>query len=130
MLAQSRLLYLGFAYYMNILLQNSFPMRQWHIEHMEKTIVKYVGGLAINATSWEKKQHKKYGSFANVCRQIDYDMKHGVTEDQVMMFIQSVRRNSSYAKVRKNEGALVRLEEVAGHYAAIAPAQLVVSKTY
>jgi hypothetical protein len=97
---------------------------------MEKTIAKYVGGLSLDATSWEKKQHKKYGSFANVCRQIDYDMKHGVTEDQVLMFIESVRRNSIYSKVRKNEGALTRLEEVAGHYAAITPTQLVVSKTY
>ena len=105
-------------------------MRQWHIEHMEKTIVKYVGGLAQDATSWEKKQHKKYGNFANVCRQIDYDMKHGVTEDQVMTFIQSVRRNAGYAKVRKNEGALVRLEEVAGHYLAVNTTQLVAAKTY
>lgn len=105
-------------------------MKQWHIEHMEKTIVKYVGGLSLDATSWEKKQHKKYGNFANVCRQIDYDMKHGVTEEQVTMFIQNVRRNSTFAKVRKNEGALVRLEEVAGHYAAISPTQFVVAKTY
>lgn len=105
-------------------------MRQWHIEHMEKTIVKYVGGLSLDATSWEKKQHKKYGSLANVCRQIDYDMKHGVTEDQVLLFIQSVRRGSNYTKVRKNEGALNRLEEVAGRYATLRPTQLVVSKTY
>ena len=105
-------------------------MRQWHVEHMEKTIVKYVGGLSQEATSWEKKQHKKYGNFANVCRQIDYDMKHGVTEDQVMLFIQNLRRSSNFAKVRKNESALIRLEEVEGHYSAIRPTQLVASKTY
>jgi hypothetical protein len=105
-------------------------MKQWHVEHMEKTIIKYVGGLSHDATSWEKKQHKKYGSFANVCRQIDYDMKHGVTEDQVLVFLQNVRRSSGYAKVRKNEGALIRLEEVEGHYAAIRPTQYVVSKTH
>jgi hypothetical protein len=97
---------------------------------MEKTIVKYIGGLALDATSWEKKQHKKYGSFANVCRQIDYDMKHGVTEDQVLMFIQNVRRSSNYSKVRRNDGALVRLEEVEGHYAALNATQLVAPKTY
>jgi hypothetical protein len=104
-------------------------MRQWHIEHMKKTIVKYVGGLAQDATSWERKQHKKYGSFANLCRQIDYDMKHGVTEEQVLLFIQSVRRNSSFAKLRKNDGALLRLEEVQGHYAAVRPT-LLAPKTY
>jgi hypothetical protein len=105
-------------------------MRQWHVEHMEKTIVKYIGGLAHDATSWEKKQHRKYGSFANVCRQIDYDMKHGVTEDQVLMFLQNVRRSSSYSRVRKNDGALVRLEEVEGRYAALNATQLVAPKTY
>ena len=105
-------------------------MKQWHVEHMEKTIIKYVGGLSHDATSWEKKQHKKYGSFANVCRQIDYDMKHGVTEDQVLVFLQDLRRSSNHAKVRKNEGALIRLEEVEGHYAATRPTQYVVSKTY
>jgi predicted RNA-binding protein with TRAM domain len=105
-------------------------MKQWHVEHMEKTILKYVSGLSQDATSWEKKQHKKYGSFANVCRQIDYDMKHGVTEDQVQVFLQNLRRNSMYAKVRKNDGALIRLEEVEGHYAPLRPTQYVVSKTY
>jgi hypothetical protein len=97
---------------------------------MEKTIVKYIGGLAQDASSWERKQHKKYGGFSNVCRQIDYDMKHGVTEDQVLMFIQNVRRSSSYSKVRKNDGALSRLEEVEGHYAPPNPTQLVAPKTY
>jgi hypothetical protein len=105
-------------------------MKQWHIEHMEKTIVKYIGGLAQDATPWERKQHKKYGSFSNLCRQVDYDLKHGVTEDQVLLFIQSVKRNSGFAKVRKNDGALLRLEEVEGHYAAANATQLLASKTY
>jgi hypothetical protein len=96
-------------------------MKQWHVEHMEKTVVKYVGGLAENASTWERKQHKRYGNLANVCRQIDYDMKHGVTEDQVLMFLQSVRNNSSFAKVRKNEGAISRLEEVEDHYRKVKP---------
>ena len=25
--------------------QNSYPMKDWHLEHMQKTIVKYVTGL-------------------------------------------------------------------------------------
>lgn len=83
---------------------------------MEKTVVKYVGGLAENATTWERKQHKRYGNIANICRQIDYDMKHGVTEDQVLLFLQSMRNNSSFAKVRKNDGAILRLDEVEEHY--------------
>jgi hypothetical protein len=83
---------------------------------MEKTVVRYVGGIGPNSSAWEKKQHKKYANLANICRQIDYDMKHGVTEDQVLQFLHSVRRNTSFAKVRKNEGAIGRLDEVEDHY--------------
>ena len=38
-------------------MQNSFPMREWHIKHMEKIVIKFVTGLSetgkkdkINAT--------------------------------------------------------------------------------
>lgn len=33
-------------------LRNNFLMREWHVEHMEKTIVKYVKGLSENASGW------------------------------------------------------------------------------
>lgn len=91
-------------------------MRQWHVEHMEKTVVKYVGGLAENATTWERKQHKRYGNLANICKQIDYDLKHGVTEEQLLLYLKGIRSNSTFAKVRKNAGAVERLDEVEGHY--------------
>ena len=41
--------------------QNSYPMKKWHFEHMQKTIVKYVSGISESASSYQKKQHKKYG---------------------------------------------------------------------
>jgi hypothetical protein len=104
---------------MIFLVQNSFPMKQWHAEHMEKTVVKYVSGLSQNASVWERKQHKKYGSLTNVCRQIDYDMKHGVTMDQVVSFLDTVRSHSSFAKIRNsNEGSVERLEEMARYFAS------------
>ena len=31
-------------------------MREWHVEHMEKTVVKYVKGLSENASDEEKSQ--------------------------------------------------------------------------
>jgi len=43
---------------MIFLVQNSFPMREWHIEHMEKTIIKFVTGLSANANSWEKRLYE------------------------------------------------------------------------
>jgi hypothetical protein len=43
------------------LTQNSFPMKQWHLEHVEKTIKKFITGLSETASIWEKRQHKGMG---------------------------------------------------------------------
>lgn len=44
---------------------------------MEKIVLKFVIGLSPNATAWEKKIYRRYGKIANVCRQINYDIKQG-----------------------------------------------------
>jgi hypothetical protein len=31
--------------------QNNYPLREWHFEHMQKTIVKYVTGISENTTT-------------------------------------------------------------------------------
>jgi hypothetical protein len=97
-------------------MQNSFPMRQWHVEHMEKTVVKYVKGLSENASGWEKRNHKKYGSLTKICRQIDYDIKHGATSEQVISMFHKVRNDSSFANLRKSTGSMKRLDEVENHF--------------
>jgi len=60
---------------MIFLVQNSFPMREWHVEHMEKTVIKFVTGLSADANRWKKRQNKRYGGLSNVCKQIGYDIK-------------------------------------------------------
>jgi len=65
-------------------------MREWHVEHMQKTIVKFVTGLSDNASSWQKRQHKKYNNLTNVRKNITYDMKHGVTNEEVFSFFKSL----------------------------------------
>jgi hypothetical protein len=97
--------------------QNSFPMKEWHVEHMEKTVVKYVKGLSENATGWEKRNHKKYGNLAIICRQIEYDIKHGATREQVFSVFSRVRNDISFANLRKGSGALKRLDEVENRFA-------------
>ncbi|MGC2573122.1 MAG: hypothetical protein WA364_16545 [Candidatus Nitrosopolaris sp.] len=97
-------------------MQNNFPMREWHVEHMEKTVLKYVTGLSSTATTWEKKQHKRYARISIVCRQIDYDIKHGVTSEQVLMLLQKIRTHSSFSSLLKNEGSMRRLEEIKEHF--------------
>jgi hypothetical protein len=96
--------------------QNNFPMKQWHAEHMEKTVLKYVKGLAVDASSWEKRNHKKYGSLNQICRQIEYDIKHGVTDEEVSSMLRKVRQHSSFSQVRIVEGSIQRLGEIEGHF--------------
>jgi hypothetical protein len=91
-------------------------MREWHIKHMEKTLVKYVGGIAPDASSWERRNHKKYSNLPHICRQIDYDIKHGVTSEQVVLFLSKIRRDSEFSKVRSNDGSMDRLVEVEKYF--------------
>lgn len=53
--------------------------KEWHVEHKQKLIVKFVTGLSDNASSWQKRQDKKHNNLANVRKNIPYDIKHGVT---------------------------------------------------
>jgi hypothetical protein len=91
-------------------------MTEWHMDHMEKTIVKYAAGLSNNASMWEKRQHKRYGRASIVCRQIEYDIKHGVTIEQVLMYIQKIRTHSTFLSLLKNDGSLKRLDELEQHF--------------
>jgi hypothetical protein len=97
-------------------MQNNFPMREWHIKHMEKIVVKFVTGLSETATSWEKRQDKRYGRISNVCRQIGYDIKQGATNEQVFLLLQKIRNVSSFSSLRKNSGSIERLDEVEKHF--------------
>jgi hypothetical protein len=91
-------------------------MKEWHIEHMQKTVVKYVKGVSENASAWEKRNHKKYGSLASMCRQIEYDIKHGAAIEQVLSMFHKVRNDSSFSELRKGIGSMERLAEVEGHF--------------
>lgn len=96
--------------------QNSFPMKQWHTEHMQKTVVKYVKGVSENASAWEKRNHKKYCGFNSICRQIEYDIKHGVTEEELSSMLHKVRHHSSFSELHSNEASMTRLEEIEVHF--------------
>lgn len=83
---------------------------------MEKIALKFVTGLSPNATAWEKKIFKRYGKLANVCRQINYDIKQGATNDQVLLFLQKIRNDSSFSVLRADSGTLNRLEELENEF--------------
>ena len=79
-------------------------------------VVKFVTGLSENPTRWEKRQNKRYGRITNVCRQIGYDIKQGVTNEQVLLLLQKIRNDSSFSSLRTNEGSIERLDEVEKHF--------------
>jgi hypothetical protein len=91
-------------------------MIDWHVKHLEKIILKFVKGLAENATSWEKRNNKRYGRINNVCRQINYDMKQGATYDHVLLLLQKIRNDSSFSILRDNPDSLERLGELEKYY--------------
>src|SRR5918996_5989464 len=93
--------------------QNNYPMKEWHFEHMQQIIVKYVNGISNsdNDSSWKRKQHKKYsGNISFVRRSINYDIKHGVTGEEVTTFLDKVRNDLSFSNVRKSAGSGERLD--------------------
>ena len=94
------------------MIQNSFPMKEWHIQHMEKTVIKYIVGLPENATAWEKRQHRRYGGITRVYRQINYDIKHGVTNEEVLELLEVIKNDSSYLDLRNNVNCMDRLAEI------------------
>ena len=102
--------------------QNSYPMKEWHLENMKKIIVKYVTGLSENATSYQKRQHKKYGgNLANVHRNIDFDMRHGVEIQEVLVFLDKVRNAPEFSIIREIEGSIERLDMIKIHFTSPMP---------
>jgi hypothetical protein len=100
--------------------QNSYPLREWHVEHMQKTIVKYVIGISENtATNFQKRLHKRYnGNLACVRKNIGFDIKHGVTNEQVLAFIDKVKSDPSYVNMQQNNDSIERLESLERHFTA------------
>jgi hypothetical protein len=90
-------------------------MKDWHFEHMQKTIVKYVFGLTEDEkdSKWKQRLHKKYGgNLTNVRRNINFDFKHGVTREEFTHFLNKIQNDPSFADQRKIEGSKERFEEL------------------
>lgn len=37
---------------------NNFAMKDWHLEHVEKIIIRYIKGISPDASSFEKRNFK------------------------------------------------------------------------
>jgi hypothetical protein len=91
---------------------NNFAMRDWHLEHVEKVILRYMKGISPDASSFEKRNFKKYSTISSCSKQIEYDIKHGVTAQEVADLINNIRNDTSYSEVRQNQDAIQRLDEL------------------
>jgi hypothetical protein len=59
-----------------------------------------------------EKTNKRYGKIASICRQIEYDIKHGVTIEQVLLLLRKIRNDSSFSGLQKDNGSMERLNEL------------------
>jgi hypothetical protein len=86
-----------------------------------------VTSLSDNAT-WQKKQHKKYGgNLFTVRRNIDFDIRHGATKEEVLTFLGKIRNDSEFSSLREKGGSIERLDEIWKHYI---PAAITASVPY
>lgn len=97
---------------MHLMTPNNFAMKDWHIEHAEKVLVRFARGLSPSASAFEKRNFKKYGTLAYCTKQIQYDMKHGVELNEIMELFRGIRLNAEYADLRSNDEAAARLQEI------------------
>ena len=86
---------------------------------MEKTVIKYVKGLPEDASKWEIRKHKKYRKLSNIIRNIHYDIKHGVTIDQVIEVFVKIRNEPVFCDLQNNLDAMNRLGDLEKHWKEI-----------
>ena len=91
---------------------NNFAMKDWHLEHVEKVIVRFVKGLSPDASSFEKRNYKKYSTVSGCGKQIEYDIKHGVTLEEVLTVVRKIKHDKQYRELQKNPESLQRLDEL------------------
>ena len=91
---------------------NNFAMKEWHLEHVEKVIIRYIKGISPDASSFEKRNFKKYSTISSCTKQIEYDIKHGVTMDEVLAVMQKIRHDKSFSELRLNPETVQRVEEL------------------
>jgi hypothetical protein len=98
-------------------------MKDWHLEHAEKVIVRFARGLPASASQYEKNLYKKYGTVSSVIRQLEYDMHHGVQKDEIIQIIRKNGRSKKHSKVNSHPEAKMRLGELEKYLSGITDAK-------
>jgi hypothetical protein len=79
---------------------------------MEKLILRYVKGLPVDASNWQKRMNKKYGKLSNIVKNIDYDIKHGANKNQVISLFSRIRKESFFYDLQINKESMDRLDNL------------------
>jgi hypothetical protein len=91
---------------------NNYAMKDWHLEHVEKVIIRFVKGISPDASSFEKRNYKKYSTVSSCAKQIEYDIKHGVTMDEVLNVVRKIRHDKQFKDLQRSPESLQRLDEL------------------
>jgi hypothetical protein len=94
-------------------------MRDWHVKHMQNTVVIYLTGLSEDASRHQRRLHKKYGGITKVRRRIQYDLKQGATNYDLMVFLRMIKKDRAFIQLRNNEGFEDRLNELESYFLPI-----------
>lgn len=87
-------------------------MREWHVEHMQKTIIKYISGISDTMSLLQARQYMKYYNISNVQKTLYYDTNHGVMKEDIFLFIEKVRSDPSYYVLQSNKLAMEKLRNI------------------
>jgi hypothetical protein len=91
---------------------NNYAMKDWHLEHVEKVIIRFVKGISPDASSFEKRNYKKYSTVSSCAKQIEYDIKHGVTMEEVLNVVRKIRHDKQFKDLQRSPESLQRLDEL------------------
>ena len=91
---------------------NNYAMKDWHLEHVEKVIIRFVKGISPDASSFEKRNYKKYSTVSSCAKQIEYDIKHGVTMEEVLNVVRKIRHDKQFKDLQRSPESLQRLNEL------------------
>jgi hypothetical protein len=68
--------------------------------------------LSDNPTRWEAKQNKRYNNIFSVRRILERDVKQGVTNNEIEIFLQKIDSDSYFIDLRQKEGFRERFSEI------------------
>jgi hypothetical protein len=95
-----------------------FPLRDWHTNQMKAVVSAYLDaeGGSYEGLHMVRQLNSKRGSYYtsldSCCHAIEYDMKHGVTKNEVLIFLGRLRNHTSLSKVYKKKNIIRRIKEL------------------